>query len=75
MFNHGLGRWGPVPQGAVRPDRNVLNSPLFKQYLHFLQGIEDLQVQEFIPHFAVERLNETALPMTRDLVGNARMMQ
>ena len=62
MFNHGLGRWGSVPQGAVRPDGIVLNSPLFKQYFHILHGIENLQVQEFISHLAIERLYETVLP-------------
>ena len=64
MFNHGLGRWTPVTQGTVRPDRIVLNPPLFEQYFHLLHRIENLQVQEFIPHFAVEQLNETVLPRT-----------
>ena len=40
----------------MRPNRVVLLPPPFCQYLHLLQRIKDLAVQQFIPQLSVEAL-------------------
>jgi hypothetical protein len=46
----------------VRSDLIVFLSPLGNQYLGFGQRREDLPVEQFVPQFAVERLDIAILP-------------
>ena len=38
----------------MRPDRDVVNSPLFNQDLNFLQGVEDFPIEQLVFELAVE---------------------
>ena len=53
-----------ISQGAVGSDVVVLLSPALGQDLGFLERIEDLAVQQFISHLAVEGLDVAVLPGT-----------
>jgi hypothetical protein len=46
----------------VRPDSVVFQSPSLNQYLGFLQGVEDLPVEQLIPELDIETLIITVLP-------------
>ena len=48
----------------MRPNRVVLLPPPFCQYLHLLQRVKDLTVQQFIPQLPVEALVIAVLPWT-----------
>ena len=51
-----------IAQGAVGPDRVVVNPPLLNQDLGFLQGVEYLAVQELVPEARVEAFAVSVLP-------------
>jgi hypothetical protein len=40
----------------------ILASPAFNQDFGFLQGVEDLLVQQFTSHLAIERLDVAVFP-------------
>ena len=63
-------RWWSVAQRRVRALRVVVDAPAFRQHPRLLQGIEDLSVQEFIAHFAVEAFTVAVLPGTARPVLN-----
>jgi hypothetical protein len=48
----------------VRPDGIVFLSPALYQDLGFLQGIEDLAVEQLIPQFPIKALVVAILPRT-----------
>ena len=56
-------RW-TIPETAVRSFGVVEVFPLFNQDLCFEQGMEDLTVEELVPHSAIERFYESILPWT-----------
>ena len=64
---HRFRRWRPIVQRAVWPDRVVVLPPALDQHLSFLQRIEDLPVQKFVPQLAVERFIEAVLPRAAGL--------
>src|SRR5690554_5054465 len=54
--------WGAVPQRAVRSLVVVVLPPVRDQDFRFVQGREELQVQELVAQASVEALVETVLP-------------
>ena len=54
----------PVSERAVGPDRVVLPSPPFCQYLRLFESVENLAVEQFIPQLPVEALVIAVLPRT-----------
>ena len=52
----------PVSQAAVRAYGVVVVSPGFDQNLGFLEGVEDLPVQELVAQPRIETLNVAVLP-------------
>lgn len=55
------GRWLP-PEAAVWPDRVVVDAALFDDDLRFFQRVEQLSVEQLIPHLSVERFAVAMLP-------------
>jgi hypothetical protein len=51
----------------VGPKAVVTMAPLLDQDLGLLQGVKDLEVQEFVPELAVEALAVAVLPGTAGL--------
>jgi len=51
----------------VRSDRVVLIAPLLDDDLRFLQAVEDLLVEAFVPQFSVEGFAITVLPWAAGL--------
>ena len=60
--HHSFGRWWPVAQRAVWPDLVVGPPVPLHQYLHLVQGVEDLSVQQLVSQLAVEALHVAVLP-------------
>jgi hypothetical protein len=54
-------RWAVI-QGAVWPEGVVFHSPTLDEYLSFLEGIEDLSVQQFVAEFLVETFTVAVFP-------------
>jgi len=46
----------------VRPERVVLNAPLFDQHLSLPEGVEDLSIKDFVSELAVEAFAIPVLP-------------
>ena len=69
LWLQGKGFWRrrPVTEGAVRPCRIVVLSVAIRQHPRLQHGVELLQVQELIPHLAVEGLPVSVLPRTARL--------
>src|SRR6202042_1278519 len=66
-FHFGLPRlrcWRSVAERRVWTDGVVVNPPAFCQYLHLLQRVEDLAIQELVPQLRVEALAVPVLPRT-----------
>lgn len=57
-----LGRWRPVSQSAVRPDRVVVTPPPFDQDLGLAQCGEDLAIERLIPETGIEALAVAIFP-------------
>jgi hypothetical protein len=57
-----LGSGRPIAQRAMGPEGVVFSSPPFDEYLSFLQGIEDLSIQQFVSEFPVETFTVTVFP-------------
>ena len=52
----GDGRWRTVSEGGVRPSCVVVDAPLFDGHLGFLEAVEELTAQKFVPEPAIEGL-------------------
>src|SRR5262245_63002804 len=55
----------------MRPDRIVMAPPAFDDDLSFLEGVEDLAIEQLITQASVEALDVAVLPRTAPLdIGN-----
>ena len=64
-WDDGFGcRW-EVAQGTVRPDGGVVAAPVFDEYLGFVQRVEDLALEQFIP----EACTVTPICLTASAIG------
>ena len=64
-FNHGydaLRCRGSITQGAMWPDRVVVSTPLLDDNVGFLQCVEDLANEQFVPEAGIEALAVSVLP-------------
>src|ERR1700740_536009 len=57
-----LWRGWSVAQRGVWPDGVVVDAPTLGQHTKFLDGVEDLRVEELIPELGVETLAVAVLP-------------
>ena len=51
----------------MRPDRIVMAPPAFDDDLSFLEGVEDLAIEQLITQASVEALDVSVLPRTAPL--------
>ncbi len=58
----GFRRWRAIVQSNVGAFGVLVSPPLFDQNLSFAQAVEDLAVEQFIPHSRVEAFAITVLP-------------
>jgi hypothetical protein len=56
------GTGGAVTQVPVRPTYVVMDAPLLDDDFRFLEAVDDLAIEAFIPELAVEGLAVAILP-------------
>ena len=54
-------RWS-VAEGAVRSHRVVVSAPLLDDNADFLEGVEDLSIEQFVSEAGTEALAVSVLP-------------
>jgi len=54
----------PCRQYDLRSRRVVFLAPLFDEYLSFLEGVEDLSIQQFVSELPIETFTVSVLPGT-----------
>ena len=62
QWDEGFGCWRSVAKRAVRPLGVVVTTPLFDDDLGFLEGVEDLSVEQFVSEPGIEAFYVSVLP-------------
>jgi hypothetical protein len=53
---------GSIAKGTVWSDRVVVLAPLLDNNAGFLEGVEDLAIEQFVPEAGIEALAVSVLP-------------